>query len=157
MSSIRSARADNVNGNVPERQHEAAGRLCKDGANAAAPLCLTIRKPFQKALQARQPEGGDARMTGIAFEHRARDLFEFGKRFGAAEPSERSIANSRQHLMHEAATQALIGRSAERRQRFELQDAAGEDRVGIGNPALDFRHAHLARTKRDGGRRLPAL
>ena len=54
-----------------------------------------------------------------------------------------------QRLMDEAATQVGAGCIGQCRQLVELQDVARVDRIGIGEPGLDSRHAEAARTQAD--------
>ena len=55
-----------------------------------------------------------------------------------------------QGMMHDLAAHGVVGEFAERLQRFEPKDAAGEDGVGIGQHMLDARDAQPAWPGLDG-------
>ena len=141
---MRSARAESVKGPAAPFSTSVPLISANDALRCLAPLLLGLREPVEEAREPGQPECRDARVTRVLFQHRLRDLVEFVAH-GLRQCGRMLRCERRQHLMDQAALEALIGRLPEHRQRLQTQHVACEDRIGIADPFFDPRNAHAAR------------
>ena len=128
------------------RDDEIAADLGEDARDALAARRFGVGEPFREALEARQPEGGDARVAVVVGEDEARGVHQLGVRVGRQVIGV-ALREAAHDLVHHAAAQGGVGVLAEHRQLFELEDVAGEDLVRVLQPGFDARDAHLARAQ----------
>src|SRR5215813_7028052 len=111
---------------------------------AAPPSRLGLREPLGKEAETRPPKCFDARRAA----KRSEMLVGAGDQLGGNILWQRirmALCECAKGMMHNTAAQCAVRKRAERLERFQPQDFAGKDLVGVGEHALDAGYTELAR------------